>query len=473
MSKKNEERVSVTKIKSTFDDINTVTTPKISLKKHQEILLDFIKKSKNKGILIFHSVGSGKTITSIMMLEYLYKKYPNKKIFILTPASLIGNYKKEMNKTGVYFGKNLQIQSYGIFFNKNIDTTGQIIVVDEAHNFNALDSFRSKSLEKTCEKAFKVILLTATPVKNSPDEITNLMKFISSDDKFKKHSFVNELNSILHLPDTDTKKQIQFNKLFKCSVSFFKNTDKTYYPTSQEYKVDLRMSISFYRKYYKIQENIIKDVPRAFDNAKDLIVFANGVRRAINKIDNENLKIDWSMTKILQDLKAGKKILFYSSFKDSGINVLKNKLNDKNIEFCEIHGDVSKKERDKQVDVYNSGIKKIMIITAAGSEGLDLKETRTVIILEPYWNYARIEQIIGRAVRYTSHSSLDVEKRHVDVYHLILQKPLLIPTLLNFDTQYSIDNVLYSLSRSKNIRISKFYDMLKNISIENDESCFK
>jgi hypothetical protein len=32
-----------------------------------------------------------------------------------------------------------------------------------------------------------------------------------------------------------------------------------------------------------------------------------------------------------------------------------------------------------------------MFISAAGSEGLDLKETKNVIIMEPHWNLGRIE----------------------------------------------------------------------------------
>lgn len=456
---------------NTFDPVRTVSSPTIPLHKHQQILVDFINKSTNKGLIVFHSVGSGKTISSIMMAYSLNKKYPDKKIYVITPASLIGNYNKELDKTKINFGKNLKIQSYGTFLNKN-QPSGNIIIVDEAHNFNALDSQRSKQLEKICEDAYKVIILTATPVKNRAEEIANLIKFISKDKDFKKYTFIKELNEILLLSDTDSSKQNKFSKLFNCKVSFFKNIDKTYYPDVKEHIVKFRMGITYYHKYYKIEYRILKDFPEGFDSTKDLLVFANGIRRATNKIEGESQKIDWACKKIIEDLSEDKKVLFYSSFKEMGINMLKKFLNKNKILYSEVHGSLSKKERDNQIKLYNTNVHKIMIVTAAGSEGLDLKETRTVILLEPYWNPARTEQVIGRAVRFMSHSGLPIQDRKVDVYHLVLQKPWLLPTLYK-DFSLSADEALFTLSKGKEDNIIKFYDLLSKCSIERDSSCFK
>jgi hypothetical protein len=71
---------------------------------------------------------------------------------------------------------------------------------------------------------------------------------------------------------------------------------------------------------------------------------------------------------------------------------------------------------------YNSGKVPVLLISAAGAEGLDLKETRSLIILEPYWNDARLDQVKGRAVRYRSHANLPKKDRTVDIYTLVLTK---------------------------------------------------
>jgi hypothetical protein len=59
---------------------------------------------------------------------------------------------------------------------------------------------------------------------------------------------------------------------------------------------------------------------------------------------------------------------------------------------------------------------KVLMITSAGSEGINLRNTRYVHIMEPYWHPVRLEQVIGRARRICSHQGLPLELRTVDVF---------------------------------------------------------
>lgn len=58
----------------------------------------------------------------------------------------------------------------------------------------------------------------------------------------------------------------------------------------------------------------------------------------------------------------------------------------------------------------------LFMITSAGAEGINLKNTRYVHIMEPYWNNVRLEQVIGRARRINSHQLLPSELRTVQVF---------------------------------------------------------
>lgn len=62
------------------------------------------------------------------------------------------------------------------------------------------------------------------------------------------------------------------------------------------------------------------------------------------------------------------------------------------------------------------GKAKVVIISQAGAEGLDLKYVRQVHIMEPWYNMSRIEQIIGRAVRTCSHKALPFPLRNVQIF---------------------------------------------------------
>jgi hypothetical protein len=57
----------------------------------------------------------------------------------------------------------------------------------------------------------------------------------------------------------------------------------------------------------------------------------------------------------------------------------------------------------------------LFMITAAGAEGITLANVRHVHIMEPHWNPARHDQVIGRAIRICSHAKLPPEERTVRV----------------------------------------------------------
>jgi hypothetical protein len=72
------------------------------------------------------------------------------------------------------------------------------------------------------------------------------------------------------------------------------------------------------------------------------------------------------------------------------------------------------KERHEN-NLYGEVIK-LLMITASGAEGINLRNTRFVHIMEPYWNMVRIDQVVGRARRICSHEDLPEELRNVEVF---------------------------------------------------------
>ena len=100
---------------------------------------------------------------------------------------------------------------------------------------------------------------------------------------------------------------------------------------------------------------------------------------------------------------------------------------------------------------------KVILISQAGSEGIDFKCIRQVHILDPWYNMNRIEQIIGRGVRTCSHSSLPFKDRNVSIY--------LHGILLDNDKE-SVDLYLYRIAESKSIKIGEVSRVLKQIAID-------
>jgi hypothetical protein len=59
---------------------------------------------------------------------------------------------------------------------------------------------------------------------------------------------------------------------------------------------------------------------------------------------------------------------------------------------------------------------KVFMITSSGSEGINLRNTRYVHLMDPYWHPVRSEQVIGRARRICSHKDLPQAFQTVEVF---------------------------------------------------------
>jgi hypothetical protein len=101
---------------------------------------------------------------------------------------------------------------------------------------------------------------------------------------------------------------------------------------------------------------------------------------------------------------------------------------------------------------------KVIIISRAGSEGVDFKFIRQVHILEPWYNMNRIEQIIGRAVRNFSHKDLPFEKRNVQIF--------MYGTLLEFNEEEAADMYVYRAANYKSVQIGQVTRVLKETAVD-------
>ena len=108
---------------------------------------------------------------------------------------------------------------------------------------------------------------------------------------------------------------------------------------------------------------------------------------------------------------------------------------------------------------------RIIIGSPMISEGVSFKNIRQCHILEPYWNMAKIQQIIGRCIRNESHKSLPKKDKHVDIYLYESCGPR---------KEILIDGLKYILAQEKDIIIKNIYRQIKinslNCAIENSST---
>jgi hypothetical protein len=139
-----------------------------------------------------------------------------------------------------------------------------------------------------------------------------------------------------------------------------------------------------------------------------------------------------------------------------------------------------KRELSKIAHNNNMGeIIKILMITSSGSEGINLRNTRYVHIMEPYWHPVRLEQVIGRARRICSHKGLPEVLRTVEVFVYLM---VFTAEQLKSDTSIELkkkdiskrppyfpltsDQYLYEISEIKSKLTKQLTDVIKESSFD-------
>lgn len=439
----------------------------------------------HRSLLAVHSVGSGKTLSAVTAINCILAKYPNIKVTIITPLSLKQNFKDEMKKFGIDIDEiavaaRIKIFSYEGFTNyykSHKDyCKNNFLIVDEAHNLRSevkmskLNKIskggRAYYILKCAASAFKVLLLTATPMINRPFDLRNLLMMLDGTDPEKAETLKYFQTNILG-------SESSFYNEFKCKVSVYSiNKDAKEYPKRIDEPIKyITMSDEYYKKYRKIEDK--EQIVGSFSNlvGNDEMFYAS-LRRAVNALDGvESPKIKEIVEFIVNEAKAGRKSVVFSNWKTAGMNLLRSRLDTYGIKnlYSYISGDITPHHREIFRDKINKDITKILLISRAGGEGLNLKGIRNVIIMESNWNASTDEQIIGRAIRKYSHAHLPEQDRTVKVFRYMMKKPDYAAN----DKLKSIDEVLYNLAYvKKQPLMDQYLKQLVDASIEkNDCPC--
>jgi len=122
---------------------------------------------------------------------------------------------------------------------------------------------------------------------------------------------------------------------------------------------------------------------------------------------------------------------------------------------------------------------KVLMITSSGSEGINLKNTRFVHIMEPYWHPVRLEQVIGRARRICSHKDLPNALQTVNVFVYLMEfsaEQLISDDAIELKKQdlskstphYPVtsDQLLYEISEIKANLTSQLTDIIKESAFD-------
>ncbi|HXW60548.1 MAG TPA: helicase-related protein, partial [Myxococcota bacterium] len=109
--------------------------------------------------------------------------------------------------------------------------------------------------------------------------------------------------------------------------------------------------------------------------------------------------------------------VIYSNYYETGILAFEQFLKRQHYQgnYAIIEPNLTVAEVNRIVNAYNDGNVKLLLLHPEVTEGISLKGTQYLHILEPMLNATVLEQVIGRTRRFQSHSHLPKEKQLVKV----------------------------------------------------------
>ena len=389
---------------------NTVTL----LEHQKKFLIGFLVNNLRCSI-VFHGVGTGKTLTAVSTSAMYLQLYPKNKVIFISPPSVLYNFINGL----VYFGidprdPRYTFLTYDKWYRSKINAENSLLIVDEAHNFRTeiiQSTYKNKNgveqteyvqnkkaaslLNRGGMLAHKVILLTATPFVNKIYDIENLLAIGEGKEPLKPETF----------GDICSDKKLRYD-YFSYKISHYdKNISDENFPERREMYVTIIVPED---QEYEIKARSGKENP-----------FYIHTRQFSSSIDN--LKCNYIIKEILANPTF--KFVCYTTFERDGYMALEKLLMHHKINYGMVTGKLSTDKKQRDIDSYNNygnmnykdKTCRVLIITKAGAEGVDLKMTHTIYIMDGQWNDSLYEQIVARAIRYKSHEKAPIKERFVYV----------------------------------------------------------
>lgn len=439
---------------------------KIKLKQHQIIPVEYMKN--HRALLLYHSTGSGKTIIALKAMC----QFKND-IIIVCPKSGRKAFNDDIKKLGMDYSR-ITIYTYQkikLILESSLDAfENKSVILDEAHYIRN-ETTNNLTLITALTFAHKIILMTATPVINYPNDIAPLVNIVKNAEVLPTDQAIfNNMyydDEAVKIMNTDVLRTKLAN-----SLSYHKTTNSKSFPTKNIIYKEVEMNkeqIDEYAKYmkrYLYDDTVVINktntelyaVDFATFNKRKRNFFLNATRQLSNTIKgNPNFP---KIREIYDTLISGNfPAIVYSNFLKNGVYCISSLLEKNGYTYKIITGNTNVAKLNYIVNKYNNGELQVLLMSSAGSESLDLKNTRQVHIMEPHWNEAKITQVIGRAARYKSHVTLPEDDRNIIIYRWISTFPKPIVNI-------SADRYLIDLSKKKESMFALYDDIIKEASIE-------
>jgi SNF2 family DNA or RNA helicase len=386
------------------------------------------------GACLADDMGLGKTLQTICFLDYKKKQSPNTIQLIISPSSLMYNWKVEIEKfapelkTHVYHQSNRNIEdlatnqadilitSYGTA-RADIELLEGLqfstIVLDESHNIKNPTAQVSKAVLRL--QADSKIILSGTPIMNNTLDLFPQLSFIVPQ-LFGSQEFFSK--EYVHPIDRDKDKE-KIEQLKRVTSPFVLRRTKEQVakdlPSKTESIIWCEMGGAQKRYYNEVKDNI-KNSLFVSIKSEGLGKSKMNVLAGIQKLrqlcsspvpiedyehqTEESIKIDTLIEELEGNL-VHNKVIVFSQFLGA-LDKIGQQLKDREIAYYLIDGSTPQIKRQEQINKFQdkeNPVRVFLLSLKAGNSGFTLTEANYVFLIDPWWNRQVENQAIDRVYR--------------------------------------------------------------------------
>ena len=432
----------INRICDDFDNIENLdlSIPKnlnATLREYQVAGLNYFKTLDHYkfGGILADEMGLGKTLQTISFLLYKKGKINNTKSLIVTPTSLIYNWKSEFEnfapdiKVLLIHGNKKErekllntIDEYDVVITTYATLRNDLdfyetkvfdyFIIDEAQNIKNPISLSTNAVKSVNAKV--KFALTGTPIENNLLELWSIFDFVMPGYLYSRNKFQD-----LFIYD-----EYNANNLRKLIKPFILRRTKAQVMTELPDKIENKFFVELNKDQRKVYSAYVEEIKEKINN-KDvktdkitMFSYLTKLRQLcldpsvlIEGYDKKSSKTEAALEILKDSIEDNHKILLFSQF----TSVLKNigdELSKNNIDYYYIDGQTEALERLNLVNKFNEGedVKVFLISLKAGGSGLNLTSADVVIHFDPWWNPAVENQASDRAHRFGQKNVVHVIK---------------------------------------------------------------
>ena len=376
----------------------TARTTTKTLAPYQQKVVNYM--NNHTRLMVVHGTGSGKSFTSANIVNNYLNANASRIALVLAPGSVLPQLKDDiLEVTGgnkrVFF---MSYELMGMILNPTTHPdyvrllsrylNRTLVVCDEIHTVNDNDKKTMfKPLFDTLSQAHKMVIMSATPIKNKKKDLVPYMKLLR-----------------IAIPSNED----DYPQAFRGKVSVYTPPQRNVpYAAGQRHFPNLNVS----------NRNVVVKMTNANKNkilSKPINTYAKLRAVERNVFGNRNPKFETFLQ--IYTSRPGRTIVYFEEKKsvEEFVDYVKQVLPTAKVQ--KLIGGMS--EGKKKSAVKNESVD-IYAITSAGKVGLDFKGIRSIIFMEYPWTASDYWQIVGRGVRTASHNDPKYTNKSVKVYNLM------------------------------------------------------